>query len=589
MNYPVWDVPASGLLIAAVAIVHVFISHFAVGGGLFLVLAERRARRDRDEALLGYVRLHSRFFVVLTMVLGAITGVGIWFTIGLVHPEATASLITIFVWVWAIEWTMFATEIAAALVYYYGWDRLSARAHLRVGWIYFWAAWLSLVVINGILAFMLTPGNWLSTRRVADAFLNPTYVSSVAGRTFAAVGLAGIYALFTAAWLKDPALKAKVARYAGLSWVVPMAVAVPLSLLWYLSAAAASGVPVREILGARADGLGAMMMAILRGADSGYPVAQRAALVGLAGSVAALVITLLIVAVRPRAFGRPLAAAVMLAGFAALGGAEWVREDLRKPYVIGQYMLVNGVRLPPGPAVPAPTPEAVAALRADGFAIDVLNQRGVLASSPWVRLPGEPQSPSAANRVAHLSARGREVFRLECARCHTVNGYLAIRPLVAGKSTSALGGTIDRLARPVNTSGQPVGWNEPRLQLVTWRGRRMPPFVGTVEERDALAVYLAVLGGQSAESLATAMGETGVAGKASFEERCAACHGPETDWPIGPRVRGRTAEQFYDLLGRLPQINEAMPPFDGTDTERRALAAYVATLGAPAGGKGGPR
>ena len=34
MNYPIWELPAPGLLIAAVAIVHVFIAHFAVGGGL---------------------------------------------------------------------------------------------------------------------------------------------------------------------------------------------------------------------------------------------------------------------------------------------------------------------------------------------------------------------------------------------------------------------------------------------------------------------------------------------------------------------------------------------------------------------------
>src|SRR5512136_520122 len=120
MNYPVWDVPAGGLLIAGVAILHVFVSHFAVGGGLFLVLTERKARRAHDYALLGYVRGHSRFFVLLTLVVGAITGVGIWFTIGLVHPQATASLINTFVWLWAIEWTMFATEITAAMVYYYG-------------------------------------------------------------------------------------------------------------------------------------------------------------------------------------------------------------------------------------------------------------------------------------------------------------------------------------------------------------------------------------------------------------------------------------------------------------------------------------
>ena len=83
--------------------------------------------------LLGYARQHSRFFILLTLVFGAITGVGIWFTIGLVHPAATSSLINTFVWGWAIEWTFFVAEIAAAMVYYYGWDRLSARVHMAVG------------------------------------------------------------------------------------------------------------------------------------------------------------------------------------------------------------------------------------------------------------------------------------------------------------------------------------------------------------------------------------------------------------------------------------------------------------------------
>ena len=328
MNYPMWGVPAAGLAIACVAILHVFVSHFAIGGGLFLVLTERKARRDGDAALLSYVRSHSRFFAVLTLVLGAITGVGVWFTIGLVHPQATASLINTFVWLWAVEWTMFATEIAASMVYYYGWDRLDARTHQRVGWIYFWAAWLSLVVINGILSFMLTPGAWLTSRRVLDGFLNPTNLPSMAGRTFAAVGLAGVYALLTASWLKDRDLKARVARYAGLRWIAPMAVALPLSLVWYLSAASSSGVPVREILGSRGDGLGAQTIALFSATTFGYPIARHAAAAGLVGSALALLLTLAIVRLRPRSFGPLAAGAVMAAGFVAVGGAEWTREDL---------------------------------------------------------------------------------------------------------------------------------------------------------------------------------------------------------------------------------------------------------------------
>src|SRR5208283_2485249 len=198
MNYPVWQLAfPGGLLIAAVAVLHVFISHFAVGGGAYLVLTERRAYVRNDSQLLGYVRLHSKFFALLTVVLGAVTGVGIWFTIGLVSPEATSSLIHTFVWGWAIEWVLFFVEIISAIVYAKSWDKLPARDHLIVGWIYLVAAWLSLVVINGIITFMLTPGAWLRTKHFADGFFNPTYFPSLLLRTAICIFLAGIFGLLT--------------------------------------------------------------------------------------------------------------------------------------------------------------------------------------------------------------------------------------------------------------------------------------------------------------------------------------------------------------------------------------------------------
>ena len=38
MNYPVWqlDFWGGGLLVVLIAVFHVYISHFAVGGGLYL-------------------------------------------------------------------------------------------------------------------------------------------------------------------------------------------------------------------------------------------------------------------------------------------------------------------------------------------------------------------------------------------------------------------------------------------------------------------------------------------------------------------------------------------------------------------------
>lgn len=566
MNYPIWELPASGLLIAGVAILHVFVSHFAVGGGLFLVVTEWKARRENDPALLDWLRRHSRFFVLLTLVFGAVTGVGIWFTIALVHPAATSSLINAFVWGWAIEWTFFLTEIAAAIVYYYGWDKLTAREHMTVGWIYFGAAWASMIVINGILAYMLTPGDWLMSRSFADGFFNPTYWSSLTIRTLGAIGLAGVYALFTASWLASPELKKTLARWAVTAWVLPMAVGLPFALLWYFGAADHAGVPVAEIFGAPAAGpidlLGSIFTAL---PASGQPVAQRALRVAFGSITVTIVATFALVLFRRQNYGRVATALVMAAALLSIGGSEWAREALRKPYVIGSYMFVNGVRLPP--------PEGSAAATArfeDPLRIDRLDQAGVLATAQFVRpVSGNPEQWTSDQEIA----AGHEVFRLLCSQCHTTDGYLAIRPLVAGRGSTAIEGILARLAQPRDGAGHEASWSRPRVQLATWRNRRMPPFVGTADEKRALAVYLASLGGGAIDRRTPS-----VSGAAVFETNCAACHTSAGDWPMAPRVANRSEMELYDALGRLPELNEMMPPFEGTEAERRALAHYLAAM-----------
>jgi hypothetical protein len=62
---------------------------------------------------------------------------------------------------------------------------------------------------------MLTPGAWVENRAFWSGFFNPTYFPALFMRTFVAAGLAGVYAFLTAAWLSDPQLKARIARYAG--------------------------------------------------------------------------------------------------------------------------------------------------------------------------------------------------------------------------------------------------------------------------------------------------------------------------------------------------------------------------------------
>jgi mono/diheme cytochrome c family protein len=550
MNYPLWEIPAPGLLMAFVAIVHVFISHFAVGGGLFLVLTEWKARRSADVELLRYVERHSRFFAMLTLVAGAMTGVGIWFTIGLIHPSATSSLIASFLWGWAIEWTFFVTEIAAALAYAYGWQRLSAATHMRIGWIYFAAAWLSLAVINGILTFMLTPGGWLETRSFWAGVLNPTYFPSLLVRTAASMGLAGVYALLTGSWMSAGQLRIRLARYAALAWALPAAIVVPLGFAWYLAAASGAGVPVAEVFGAQSGSLGAIASAVAARAPSGYPMAQRAVSV-LVIAPAVLAVVTIAIALWPRsAYGRVPAFAALACSLATIGAAEWVREDLRKPYIIGRYMFVDGIRMP--------------SVVDDPFATGNVATRGVLQAALWTH-----PVPVTGDDTRDAIERGREVFRLTCSGCHTTDGYLAIRPLVRGMSVTAAHGLIGRLSP---APGQPG---------MSWRGRRMPPFPGSNDERHALAIYLSSIGGATTDTIRQAQAATAL-GDRLFEENCSPCHGPDAQFRFD--AKGRSAQQLEQMIEHLPDVNKMMPPFQGTPEERRALAEHLATLHATAGG-----
>ena len=423
---------------------------------------------------------------------GALTGVGIWLTIGLVQPQATSALVTTFVGVWAIEWTFFAVEVAAALVYVHGWERLDARRHLAVGWIYFAASWASLVAISGILSFMLTAGAWPATLRLADAWWNPTCAPTIALRTAIAVFLAGLYALFAGSFLGDCELKSRVARWSVSRWILPAAVAIPLFLVWYIAAAGGAGVDIAETLGSMNARPEALVSAVLGAGNGGQPIVRGAAKVVLLGSGGLVLLSLVTGWLRSRRYGRLEAALLMALGLVCVGAGEWVREGLRKPWVLDRHLFVNGVGV------------GHAAAAEDPFAVDALAVRGVLATARFARAPeafrpGDPtfDARPAAERTAIEDEAGREIFRLECTACHTERGHLGIRRLVAGRSVAAIADVLDAIARPRRASGVAGSWSDPGVRLSTWLGRRMPPFAGTRAEKHALAVHLARLAGDA--------------------------------------------------------------------------------------------
>jgi len=423
MNYPVWEpfMLGGGLVIGIIAILHVFVSHFAVGGGLFLPLTERKAYRESNAALLEYVKSHSKFFVLVVLVFGAVSGVGIWWSIGLVNPEATATLIHVFVWGWAIEWVFFIVEIAAAFIYYHGWDRLEPKTHLLVGWTYFGAAWASLLVINGILTFMLTPGKWLQTQTFVAAYFNPGMLPSLVVRTAVCIALAGVYALITSAAVSDPALRNEVVGYAA-RWLLLGAVTIPFAGIWYIST------------------LPSMAREISMG---GAPAVTIFAALSIFFSALVMVFTYFGPHKRPRHFNLAFAFLLAVLALATTGVTEWVREAVRKPYIIYGYMYSNGLRV------------------AD---LERVREQGVLKSARWVRQ--HEVDPRA------LEGTGAEVFRVQCASCHTVDGYNGIRVAVKGWSRAMIDYQL--------------------AHLDSLKGF-MPAFVGSGAERQALGAWLASL------------------------------------------------------------------------------------------------
>jgi cytochrome bd-type quinol oxidase subunit 1 len=438
MNYPVWDVPLIGSvwIVGAIAIFHVMISHFAVGGGFYLILAERKARREGRADWLELIRSHSKFFLILTGVFGAVSGVGIWFAIGLASPESTSALIHNFVFGWAMEWCFFLVEIATIMVYYYTWNRIPPETHMRLGWLYAATSWCTLVIINGILTFMLTPGQtWLAVAGTGheaskfwNAFFNPTYWPSLVLRTLICAALAGVWAMITASRIdryKQPELKEEVIRWST-RWLVPSFLLVPVALAWYLSAVPEVS---RHLMQLGVSTIGSGM----------FTQVTRAALVTTMASASILAVVYFLAWKNPLDFGLGHACAILFLALAATGATEHAREMIRKPYTVGQYMFSNGVR------------------RGDIARLDLT---GYTTLSPW------------SNGQLEL---GEQMFRGQCMNCHTLDGYRSMRKLLHGRDRKSIGNLVIMLHEAPATS--------PYRNF-------MPPVVGTSDEITALIGYL---------------------------------------------------------------------------------------------------
>ncbi|GIN89766.1 c-type cytochrome [Siminovitchia terrae] len=429
MNFPVVEFPwlGNGTVIAIIAIIHVIISHgVAIGITTLMVTAEYRAIQTNNEQLRNVARKLSKWVLILTTTIGAITGVGIWFSTTVIQPDSIGSLLRIFFWAWFVEWVVFVTEVVLLIIYYYTWDKWEGAKriiHNRIGVALAIFSWITAAIITGILSAKLTPGRWTETFSFWNAFFNPTYLPSLAFRTFLAVMLAVALLSFPIKiFVKNKSLQEDVFKVLGF-WTAICLPGILISGLWYLQ----SIPPEAYDMIVWSTGMTDQVFKVLN-------------LLGLF----AFVIFAFWMVMKPKKLPLILSIAIFGTSMAFIAEFEAVRESVRKPFIIYDYMYANGVL--------AKNEE-------------LYKKEGYLKHSTFSKV----KEVTEDNRAE----AGMELYRGQCMSCHTVDGWREKRAFK------------QRLA----------GWDEESIAsyIQTLHETRpfMPPFVGTEDELNALAHYLA--------------------------------------------------------------------------------------------------
>ncbi len=438
VEYPIFDIPLLGgsLLIAAVAIPHAFIAHFSVGATVLMASAERKANRNNDTHLISFLKKYSVLVLLVPYVLGVVSGAGIWFTTALVNPRALSILIHQFVWDWAIEWVLFLIEGVAIYLYVFRWDKMSPRAHNRLGWIFAGCSVATLVIINAILSFMLTTGSWQPFNAGIlnyKAIFNPTYLPTTLGRILISLALAGVGAIVLVSFSRQTSTRTRQKVVAlAYKFILPSILCLPLAYWTFTQ------------LSARAQSFltgGAKTMTIFLG-------------FGLLSFVILFLVAGLSLLRKRFSISSLGALLLCLLAFVSFGSLEFVREGIRKPYVIEGFMYSTGLTHPDFAEI---DPRA-----------NVLRTKreGVLSAAPWALPPGKQAEQLDAVGL------GQAVYQASCLRCHSVDGYNAIRPLVRGWEPEMLRLSLDHLHE---------------------REPAMPDFPGNDQEKQALVKYLSSL------------------------------------------------------------------------------------------------
>jgi cytochrome bd ubiquinol oxidase subunit I len=323
--YPIQDLSPlmNGMVIGGLGILHVFLAQMAIGGGMLLCYFEWLRRSGRSRNAGRFINGYFQALVLASLVLGASTGVAMWFTSIQVSPGTIGALVDEFHWFWATEWTFFCAQVVSGSTFLRYKDRLSGQGRMLLLVFYAVAAWFGLFWINGILSFPIPPGSRVLTHNVWSGFLNPTFWPSLFYRTVAAMAIGATAACVVINLAGPPEREARCELLGHVSVFLAPMVLMPLLGIWFLASMPPDS--RSSLLGGNA--ILTMFMAIGVGASL---------LIGAYAFGAIWYWKLDI-----NGFTAPLLCAL---AFAATAGGEFVREAVQKPYSIRQIVYSNPLR-----------------------------------------------------------------------------------------------------------------------------------------------------------------------------------------------------------------------------------------------------
>jgi cytochrome d ubiquinol oxidase subunit I len=207
--------------------VHIPLVCFGISFPAIVLFMEGLYLRTGNPVYKAVAKRWSKVMLIL-FAIGVVTGTILSFELGLLWPQFMEKFGEVFGFAFAIEGLAFFVEAIFIVIYVYGWDRISNRAHFLCGLVVAAAGILgstTVIAVNGWMnnpqGFSLTPDGRVTDVHPFSALFNPNLWHEevhmyLAGFIVASALVAGVYAV---AWLKG-----RRDHYHRAGLIVPLAV-----------------------------------------------------------------------------------------------------------------------------------------------------------------------------------------------------------------------------------------------------------------------------------------------------------------------------------------------------------------------------